>query len=91
MTAGSENVKRPSREHTTLKPYIAATQPFDLVNFFFNFQRLEVVKLCLVGLELGVELVLARIGLRQNRQRQSLLIANQGQDVACYLVLATFK
>ncbi len=33
--------------------------PFDLVDLFLNFQALEVVKLGLVRLELGMELVFA--------------------------------
>lgn len=35
--------------------------PSNLVDLLFNFQRLEVVKLGLVRLELGVELVLAAL------------------------------
>lgn len=33
--------------------------PLYPINLFFDFKRLEVVKLGLVGLELGIELVLA--------------------------------
>lgn len=35
--------------------------PFYLINFFLDFKRFEVVKLRFVGLELGVELVLAAL------------------------------
>lgn len=38
---------------------ILAATPFDLVDLFFDLERLQVVELGLVRLELGVELVLA--------------------------------
>lgn len=38
---------------------ILSFTPFDLVDLLFNLQRLQVVKLGLVRLEFGVELVLA--------------------------------
>jgi hypothetical protein len=40
---------------------ILSTAPFDLVDFFLDFQRLEIVELGFVGLELCVEFVLARL------------------------------
>ena len=40
---------------------ILATTPLDLVDLFFDFERLEVVELGLVRLELGVELVFASL------------------------------
>lgn len=40
---------------------ILSSAPLDLVDLFFNFKRLEVVKLWLVRLKLGVELVLAAL------------------------------
>ena len=43
--------------------------PSNLVDFLFNFQRLEVVKLGLMGLELCVELVLAALFLFTVRGR----------------------
>jgi hypothetical protein len=38
--------------------------PLDFVDLFFNFERFEVVKLGFVGLELGMELILARLFLQ---------------------------
>lgn len=35
--------------------------PLDLIDLFFNFKGFEIVKLGLVGLEFGVELVLAAL------------------------------
>lgn len=43
---------------------ILAATPFDLVDLFFDFKRLEVVELGLVRLELGVELVFASLLLK---------------------------
>lgn len=40
---------------------ILSFAPLDLVDLFFDFERLEVVELWLVRLELGVELVLAAL------------------------------
>lgn len=40
---------------------VLSPAPLDLVDFFFNLQRLEIVKLRLMRLELGVELVFARL------------------------------
>lgn len=37
-------------------------EPLDLVYFFFNLKGLEIIKLCVVALELGHELVLAMLG-----------------------------
>lgn len=38
---------------------VLSTTPFNLVDFLFNFQRLQIVEFGFVGLEFGVELVLA--------------------------------
>lgn len=40
---------------------VLSTAPLDLVDLLLNLQRFEIVKLGLVRLELGVELVLARL------------------------------
>jgi hypothetical protein len=44
---------------------ILAATPFDLVDLFFDLEGLQVVELRLVRLELGVELVLAGLLLRE--------------------------
>ena len=44
---------------------ILPTAPFDLVDLLLNFKGLQVIKFGLVRLELGVELVLARLFLRK--------------------------
>jgi hypothetical protein len=46
---------------------ILSTAPLDLVDFFLDFERLQVVELGLMGLELGVELVFARFFLQKGR------------------------
>jgi hypothetical protein len=47
-----------------------ALAPFDLVDLLLDFQRLQVVELGLVGLELGVELVLAILLLLVGQEKE---------------------
>jgi hypothetical protein len=44
---------------------ILPTAPLDLVDLFLDFERLEVVKLGLVGLKLGVKFIFARFFLQK--------------------------
>lgn len=44
---------------------ILSTAPLDLVYLFLDFERLQVVKLGLMGLKLGVEFVFARFFLQK--------------------------
>jgi hypothetical protein len=48
--------------------------PSDLVDLFLNFQRLEVVKLWLVRLELGVKLVLAALFLLSECRKDTAIV-----------------
>lgn len=50
---------------------ILSTAPLDLVYLFLDFERLQVVKLGLMGLELGVKFVFARFFLKRVRDPAS--------------------
>lgn len=50
---------------------ILSTAPLDLVYLFLDFERLQVVKLGLMGLELGVEFVFAGFFLQGVRDSAS--------------------
>lgn len=46
---------------------VLSPAPLDLVDLLLNLQRLEVIELWLVGLELGIELVFASLFLFNDR------------------------
>ena len=63
MSAQSEEGPTRLAASSSKATYVGALEPLNLVDFLLNLQRLEVVKLGLVALKLGVEAVLGRAAL----------------------------
>lgn len=68
---------------------ILSSTPLDLVDLLFDFQGLEVIELGLVGLELGVEFVLASFFLlgTSGRSRSTTVMA-QSPELATHCFVA---
>jgi hypothetical protein len=62
----ANNVKifRAARQPTRTTTHVSASEPLDLINFLFNLERFQVVKLWLVRLEFREEPVFSIVTLR---------------------------